>query len=70
MVKKWLFDKLLRHFRGTSKHPNRILSMIIQLVKFHILEEKLEILKELDQSGMPISVFTRWIGISVNTLTD
>ena len=70
MGKKGLFNKLLNHFRGVPKHyQRRLLSKIGQSPsKFHTLEEKLEILKELDESGAPISVFAKWKGISANSI--
>jgi transposase InsO family protein len=70
MARKGLFDKLLSRFRGTSKHPPRPYHRPYQEpTKFHTLEEKLEILREFDQSGAPLSIFAKWKGISVTTLT-
>jgi transposase-like protein len=68
--KKGLFDRLLNSLRGTSKHPTRMLNRIIHESKVHTLEEKLEVLKELDESGAPVSAFAKWKGISANTIVN
>ena len=71
MPKLGLFEKIVRHLKRTSNND------IIQVKsspkkgnpgKFHTVDEKMQILKELADSCAPITAFAKWKGISGCTL--
>jgi transposase InsO family protein len=68
MGKKGLFERLIRGFKRKSYRVNKFISRPYQPRKTYTAEEKLRILKELEGSGMPISVFAKWKEIAVITI--
>ena len=71
MPKLGLFEKIVKHLKRTSNHD------IIQVKssskkgksgKNYSLKEKLQVLKELNDSCAPITTFAKWKGISGCTL--
>jgi len=68
MGKKGLFERLVRSFKRKSYRINKTISRPYQPRKTYTVEEKLRILKELEESGMPISVFAKWKEIATITI--
>jgi len=71
MPKLGLFGKIVRHLKRTSNND------IIQVkptpkkgnpIKFHTVDEKIQLLKELADSCAPVTAFAKWKGIAGCTL--
>lgn len=68
MGKKGLFERLIRGFKRKSYRFSKPITRPYRSRKTYTAEEKLQILKELEESTAPISVFAKWKGISSITI--
>jgi len=70
MSKRGLFERLIRGFHKKQWNQGRSSPKKGQPCKVYSAEEKLQILKELEESGAPVLIFAKWKGISPTTLTN
>ncbi len=68
MHKKSLLDKLINRFKKRRYRKNQPANRPFSPRKTYSVQDKLQILKELEQSGTPISVFAKWKGIPSVTI--
>jgi transposase InsO family protein len=68
MAKKGLFERLIDNFKKGSYQSKRHINRPYTPRKFYTVQEKLQILKELEESGTPIPVFARWKEITASTI--
>jgi len=68
MGKKGLFERLIGSFKKGSYQGKRHINRPYTPRKTYSVQEKLQILKELEASNAPISVFARWKGITALTI--
>jgi transposase InsO family protein len=70
MGKKGLFERLIRGFKKRPYRFSKPITRPYQPRKTYPVEEKLQILKELEATATPISVFAKWKGIAAITIQN
>jgi len=70
MGKKGLFERLIRGFKKKSYRFSKPITRPYHHRKTYTVEEKLQILKELEESTAPISVFAKWKGTAAITIQN
>ena len=70
MAKKGLFERLIDNFKKGSYQGKRHINKPYTPRKLYTVQEKLQILKELEESGSPIPVFARWKEITAATIQN
>jgi len=68
MGRKGLFDRLIDSFKKGHYQGKKYIPRPYKPRKIYSVQDKLQILKELDESGTPISVFAKWKGMPGNTI--
>lgn len=70
MSKKGLFERLLDNFKNGSYRGKRHINRPYTPRKTYTVREKLQILKELEESGSPIPIFAKWKEITAATIQN
>jgi transposase InsO family protein len=70
MGRKGLFDRLIDSFKKGRYQGKRHIPRPYKPRKIYSVQDKLQIIKELEESGTPISVFAKWKGIPANTIQN
>lgn len=68
MGRRGLFDRLIDSFKKGRYQGKRYIPRPYKPRKIYSVQDKLQILKELDESGTPISVFAKWKGMPGHTI--
>jgi putative transposase len=68
-MKRSIFNQLLKRFkRNNGKHISHSTPKKGNQGKVYTLDDKIQILKELEQSGAPVAIFAKWKGIGLATI--
>jgi transposase InsO family protein len=70
MGKKGLFERLIDSFKNGKYQGKRHINRPYTPRKTYSVQEKLQILKELEESGSPIPVFAKWKEITAATIQN
>lgn len=68
MGRKGLFDRLIDSFKEGRYQGKRHIPRPYKPRKIYSVQDKLQILKELEESGSPIPVFAKWKKITASTI--